>query len=112
MVTSPVAQVIMRPGLERLQVPYQHFEMTRFRAIEEGIPIVSAANTGISAVFDAYGRSIGIVELNKNGILDVFLPPPISLVPFYARWGDWITLILLGGVLTFAFLVSLKVRQF
>lgn len=90
--------------------PHQHLEIARFRAIEQGLPLVRVANTGFSAVFDAYGRSVGTIEANRPGVLDIFLPLPLSFVPFYAQWGDWITLILIGGVLIFALLISLRER--
>ncbi len=54
--------------------PYQHFHMARFRAIEQGLPLVRAANTGISAVTDAYGRIITQSSFNIGGILDSGLP--------------------------------------
>jgi len=88
--------------------PYQHLEAARFRAIEEGIPLVRVANSGVSAVFDAYGRTVGSLRLNEKGVLDVFLPSPTRVVPFYARWGDWITLGLIIGILSLAWGLSLK----
>lgn len=88
--------------------PYQHLEMTRMRAIEEGVPLVRAANSGISSVFDAYGRMKGSIKLSTRGVLDVFLPPPTQTKPLYAQWGDWITLGLLAIVFAFAGLVILK----
>jgi apolipoprotein N-acyltransferase len=88
--------------------PYQHLESARVRAIEEGVPLVRVANTGISAVFDAYGQPLALLGCNQQGFLDISLPPPTSSAPFYGRWGDWITLILIGGVLLFTFLISLK----
>ncbi len=91
--------------------PYQHLEMARFRALEEGVPLVRSANSGISAVFDGYGRNIGNIGLNKAGILDVFLPAPTRFVPFYARWGDWITLSLIIAILAFSWLFSLKIKR-
>lgn len=90
--------------------PYQHLEISRFRAVEEGIPLVRDSNSGISVVFDAYGRSIGSIGLGKEGILDVLLPAPTRYVPLYARWGDWIVLILMAGALGLAWLFSLKRR--
>jgi apolipoprotein N-acyltransferase len=90
--------------------PYQHLEMARFRAIEEGVPLVRSANSGISAVFDSYGQNMGNIGLSKKGILDVFLPTPTRVVPFYARWGDWITLGLILCMFALAWVFSLKVR--
>lgn len=90
--------------------PYQHLEMARMRAIEEGVPLVRAANSGISAVFDAYGRMKGSIKLSTTGVLDVFLPTPTQTKPLYARWGDWITLGLLAIVFAFAGVVVLKER--
>jgi len=54
--------------------PHQHLEMARFRAIEQGVPMVRVANTGISAAFDGYGRSLGQISLGMEGVLDVAVP--------------------------------------
>ncbi|MBL8671628.1 MAG: apolipoprotein N-acyltransferase [Alphaproteobacteria bacterium] len=54
--------------------PYQHLQSARFRAIEEGVPLVRSANTGISAVIDAYGRILQALPLNDRGFIDAALP--------------------------------------
>ena len=67
--------------------PYQHFQQARIRAIEEGLPLVRAANTGISAVVDPLGRVLKMLPLGTEGVLDASLPRPVSPTP-YARLGD------------------------
>ena len=67
--------------------PYQHFASSRFRTVEEGLPLVRAANNGISAVVDAYGRVQAQLGLGRTGILDADLPKAIA-PPLYARLGD------------------------
>jgi apolipoprotein N-acyltransferase len=67
--------------------PYQHLQQARIRAIEQGLPVVRAANTGISAVVDPVGRIIGSLPLGTDGVLDARLPQPTPLTP-YARMGD------------------------
>ena len=71
--------------------PYQHLEMTRMRAVEEGIPLVRAANTGISAIIDPYGRVIKSLPLGTEGVIDGDLPMALSPT-LYARGGVWIPL--------------------
>ena len=86
--------------------PYQHFHQARVRAIEEGLPLVRAANTGISAVTDPYGRVIKSLPLGAEGVLDSPLPRPID-PPFGARIGDGLIAVILGG----AFMVLLMRRR-
>lgn len=67
--------------------PYQHFQQARVAAIEEGLPLVRAANTGISGVVDPVGRVIDSLPLGVEGVLDSPLPKPIA-APIYVRVGD------------------------
>jgi apolipoprotein N-acyltransferase len=75
--------------------PYQHMQQARVRAIEEGLPLVRAANTGISAVIDPLGRVIKSLPLNAQGVLDSPLPRRID-PPLYARAGDAFAGLVLG----------------
>ncbi|PRY25417.1 apolipoprotein N-acyltransferase [Aliiruegeria haliotis] len=71
----------------RISGPYQHLALARLRAVEQGLPVARAANTGISALFDPYGREIVRVDLGEAGYADAHLPAPIA-APLYARSGD------------------------
>ncbi|WP_341366806.1 apolipoprotein N-acyltransferase [Yoonia sp. BS5-3] len=68
--------------------PYQHLAQARLRAIEQGLPMVRAANTGISAMIDAKGRILSQLGLDRDGALDVALPPALPPT-LYAQFGDW-----------------------
>ena len=71
--------------------PMQHLLIARVRAIEEGLPIVRAANTGISGIIDSYGRMRARLDLGLRGILDGDLPIALPQTPF-ARYGNPILL--------------------
>ena len=72
--------------------PYQHFAQARLRAVEQGLPLVRAANTGISAVVDPYGRIVASLPLGVEGVLDSKLPEAIEPTLF-SRMGSWLSLI-------------------
>lgn len=67
--------------------PHQHYLQARLRSIEEGLPLVRAANTGISAVLDPLGRVVATLGLGDRGVLDTYLPQPLRQLPFSARHG-------------------------
>lgn len=77
--------------------PYQHLAIARLRAIEEGLPMVRAANTGISAVIDPYGRIASRLNLGESGTIDTALPAAIS-VTLYHKIGDRAFALLLAAM--------------
>jgi apolipoprotein N-acyltransferase len=83
--------------------PFQHFVQAGWRAIEEGMPLVRVANTGISGVVDPYGRVVAELGLEERGYLDVSLPKALPTPPLYARYGDgpvWVLslIMMIGGI--------------
>lgn len=73
--------------------PRQHLASSRLRSVEEGLPLVRVANTGISAGFDAYGHEVGRIGLNVAGTLEIVLPTALPGTPF-ARLGLVVPLVL------------------
>jgi len=72
--------------------PVQHLAQARLRAIEEGLPILRATPTGVSAIIDAHGRLVGTVPAGQEGAIEAPLPeaaPPT----LFSRLGNWLALI-------------------
>lgn len=68
--------------------PYQHLVAARFRAVEQGLPLIRAANNGISAIVDPYGRILVSLGLDEIGTVDGPLPQALADHPPYTRIGD------------------------
>jgi apolipoprotein N-acyltransferase len=79
--------------------PYQHFHQARVRSVEEGLPLLRAANTGISAVVDSYGRNLAVTPLGEATMIEARLPASIP-PPVYARWRGVVFLLSLAVCLT------------
>ncbi|MHA6287825.1 apolipoprotein N-acyltransferase [Maricaulis sp. CAU 1757] len=82
--------------------PYQHFNQTRYRSIETGLPLVRSAARGVSGLVDPFGRAVLAVSPGQEGAYDVALPAGLTPPPYW-RWGDWpilalLVLILAGAV--------------
>lgn len=87
--------------------PWQHLAQARLRTIEQGLPLVRAANTGISAVMDPYGRIRASLPLGQRGVVDAVLPAALPATP-YSRFGDGALAILSGLALLSAALLRVK----
>lgn len=61
--------------------PYQHMNMARMRSVETGLPLVRAANTGISVITDSYGRILTSLALGESGTIRHRLPEPLPSPP-------------------------------
>jgi apolipoprotein N-acyltransferase len=88
--------------------PYQHLQQARVRAIEEGLPVVRAANTGVSAVIDPLGRVVKSLPLGTEGVLDSALPRAAGRT-LYVRAGDGAAGLLIGA--TFIIVIRRRMRQ-
>ena len=90
--------------------PRQHLAAARFRAVEEGLPLMRAANTGISAGFDAHGRELGRLGMGRTGTLALALPGALAPTPF-ARFGLLIPGVLATAAVIVGFLASSRRRS-
>lgn len=89
--------------------PRQHLHQTRVRAVEEGLPVIRAANNGISAVIDARGRMIARLDMNVRGSLDSALP--VAGGPtWYSRFGDR-TFFVLWALLAIVLFLMIRVGR-
>lgn len=88
--------------------PHQHFAQTRLRAIEEGLPVVRSANTGISGVIDSYGRIVDQADIFEEAALVDYLPETITDNYDMARLGVQIALVLLAFLLMPITVIRLK----
>lgn len=78
--------------------PQQHLAQARMRAIEQGLPVARAANTGITAMIDPRGRVLESIGMGQAGYLDAALPLPLAPT-LYSRTGDLPVTVLLVLVL-------------
>ena len=74
--------------------PYQHLAQAKFRAVEQALPVIRAANTGISAIIDSKGKIVAQTRLNEATYLDAYIPSagPETL---YTKFADWPIIIFL-----------------
>ena len=85
---------------------YQHMSMVAMRAVENRVPIVRAANTGISGTVDAYGRIVDATEIFEEDWLIARIHPQTAEPGFYSTYGDVFSQMCLVLVPLFAFMGS------
>ncbi len=86
--------------------PYQHLATAQLRAVEEGLPLIRVANTGVSAVIDGYGRILKASDLNERLYLDVQLPKPLLTPAFYSKTRPFGVLLIFLGLIALSRLRS------
>ncbi len=103
---SWILQITNDAWFGTLTGPFQHAAQARLRAIEQGLPLVRVANTGVTAVYDARGQLRAALPFGIGAYLDAKLPPALPQT-LYARWGEIPVLVLLMGL---ALVVALRMR--
>ncbi|MFI3241663.1 MAG: apolipoprotein N-acyltransferase [Alphaproteobacteria bacterium] len=88
--------------------PYQHLLVSQFRAVEEGLTVIRVANTGISAIISPIGEIISQINLDEEGVLDVYLPKQIRIKTIYSFVQNYFVLILM---LLIFILVTIKEKR-
>jgi apolipoprotein N-acyltransferase len=71
------------------RLPQQHFDHARLRAVENGVPMVRACNTGVTAAVDSLGRIIGQIVGEQRAEVLVAKVPLYHYATLYSLWGDW-----------------------
>ncbi len=92
--------------------PYQHFAQARLRAVEEGLPLIRAANSGISGIIDPMGRIVALGPLGMRTVVDGPLPQALESPPFAAlNLYPGIYILLLAGLISSRFRLSAQVTR-
>ncbi|AOH86420.1 apolipoprotein N-acyltransferase [Sphingomonas panacis] len=81
--------------------PEQNLAQARLRAIEEGLPVLRATPTGVSAIIDAHGRVLASIPWNTRGAVEAPLPPPLAPTLF-AKLGNWMAALVAAAMLLLA----------
>ena len=102
-----IAQITNDAWFGSFAGPQQHLAQAQFRAVEQGLPVVRATNTGISAVIDSYGLLVARTEMHNHRAIDVRLPKALPNT-LYSIVGD-ISCVLICLLLLFA-VVWMRVR--
>ena len=91
--------------------PYQHLDKARMRAIEEGVPVVRAAGTGISAIIDSYGRVLKKLDMKVAGVIDSKVPSAHTKENFYSIYGNKVPILLASIMLFLAAMIKFSKRN-
>ncbi|GAB4162292.1 MAG: hypothetical protein Tsb006_0330 [Rickettsiaceae bacterium] len=92
--------------------PHQHFQISRLRSVENGLPMIRAGNNGISAIIDPLGRVLKKLDLNAVDIIDGYLPYKLSSPTLFSKYGNLGVLFFVGLVLILQRICSTAVRRF
>ncbi len=87
--------------------PYQHFTQARFRAIEQGLPVIRVANTGISGLIDSYGRVIKQTTLMKKDSITTAIPTKTAQKTYYSMHGNQLFL----GFVALCLFTTIRLKQ-
>ena len=90
--------------------PWQHLRFAQIRAVEQGLPLVRAANNGMSVTIDSYGQIVEGLKLNEIATIDTYLPAKLQPTQFVLRGRLWFSLILFA-LAAIAGLTILRVRS-
>lgn len=90
--------------------PYQHFDMSRLRAVEYGIPLIRSATTGISGVVDPYGRVLTKLELGRRGAVQHKIPLSISQQTLFSAYGNALPITFL--ICIFVFVIYIRDNKY
>ena len=91
--------------------PHQHLASSRMRAVEEGLPLIRATNTGITVAFDAFGRELQRLDLDRRGTLDLRLPKPAASPTIFSLFGNVMPVLLAGLIVLVAIWPVLQSRR-
>lgn len=89
--------------------PVEHLAMARLRAIEEGLPVIRATPTGVSAIIDADGRVLASIPANRDGAIELAIPPAHPPTVF-AMLGNWMAALVAGAMLALAVAIRQRAR--
>ena len=93
------ADVLLVPSNDWKAVKDIHFQMTAFRAIENGLPLVRAASSGLSGAFDQWGRVLGVADYFAPGDRTLSVQVPVGRIQtLYAKTGDLFAWLCVAGL--------------